>query len=372
MKNLTVLIKPASDLCNMRCEYCFYRGAAKRRKIDGCGIMSPKTLENLVRKAFDFAEEGCSFCFQGGEPTLAGLSFYQEFDGLLKKYNTRKIPVFKAMQTNGYLIDKHWARYLHDRNFLVGLSLDGTEDLHDRFRRGSDGRGTFSDVMRAAAVMNEYRVRYNILSVITDNNACRGKEIYSFFKKRGFMYLQFIKCIDSSQDGQKKSFLAPLNWGRFMNEVFDEYYRDFLAGTPVSIREFDNFISLLLGYPPEQCGMSGVCSGYLTVESDGSIYPCDFYVNDAWRMGNINQNSIDELLNSIELKKFIEISIQRDSECLKCKWLKLCRGGCRRYRDTSGNGELNLNKFCEGYKLFFEHSYDKMAHMALLLSGRRP
>lgn len=370
MKNVTVLVKPVSGLCNMRCKYCFYNDVTDNREIKSYGIMSEETLELMVKRVFECAEISCSFCFQGGEPTLAKLSFFKKFINYVHEYNLRNIHVHKMIQTNGYLIDEEWAKFLHDNNFLVGLSLDGTKDIHDFYRIDERSSGTFNKVIRCSKIFNKYNVQYNVLCVVTDNTARHGKKIYSFFKKCGFKYLQFIKLIDPFDDKTKvNGKLTPKKYGKFMIDIFDEYYNDYLNGIYVSVREFDNFIRLILNKPAELCGMNGVCTGYFVIESDGSIYPCDFYVTDTWRLGSLRKNSFEELLNSEVMKKFIISSAYISDGCKECKWFGICRGGCRRYREPFIQGKPTMNKFCESYKIFFEHSYYKMQCMADLIKN---
>ena len=165
MPPISVLIKPASSLCNMRCKYCFYADITDNREVKSYGIMSEETLENLIKKAFEYASGSATFAFQGGEPTLAGLDFYRKLLQLEQKYNVKKIPVQNAIQTNGYVIDEEWAKFLAENKFLVGLSLDGTRDIHDSLRVDAAGKGTFSRVEKTAKLFKKHGVEFNILCV---------------------------------------------------------------------------------------------------------------------------------------------------------------------------------------------------------------
>ena len=167
MPPLSLLIKPASSACNMRCGYCFYADEAMNRAVASYGMMSEETIENIVRKACAFAEGSLSIGFQGGEPTLRGLPFFRHFASLLRKYNTKNLRVTLALQTNGLLLDEEWARFLHDEHFLVGLSIDGTQSVHDRLRKDAFGEGTFERVLAAAQLLEKHKVDFNVLTVVT-------------------------------------------------------------------------------------------------------------------------------------------------------------------------------------------------------------
>jgi uncharacterized protein len=346
----------------MRCKYCFYADITDNREVRSYGIMSEQTLENLIKKAFEYASGSATFAFQGGEPTLAGLNFYRKLLEFQKKYNVKNIPVQNAIQTNGYTIDEDWARFLAENKFLVGLSLDGTRDIHDSLRVDAAGKGTFSRVEKTARLFQKHGVEFNILCVVNNFIARSPKKVYDSLKKYGF--IQFIPCLDSF-DGEKKVFsLTPERYTEFLKVTFNEYYKDFCAGKPTSVRNFDNYIGMLLGRPPENCAMAGVCTCYTVIEGDGSVFPCDFYVLDEWKLGNINESSFEELICGDMAKKFVGVSTYRNEECKECYWYPLCRGGCRREREPIIDGTPSLNRFCECYKKFFDTCYPKMEEIA--------
>lgn len=365
MKALTILIKPASGLCNMQCKYCFYKDEAEHRETANYGIMSFETAERLVEQAFTCAEVAVTFAFQGGEPTLAGLPFFEKFLESERKYNKKKITVNHAIQTNGYIIDDKWARFFAKNNFLVGLSMDGPCTVHDQMRIDRQGNPTHAIVMRASEVLDKYQVAYNILCVVNNLVAKRADKVYNWFVKNNFKYLQFIPCLDGL-DGEKKDFsLSVANYTDFLKTVFQNYYVDYFRDNYVSVRTFDNYVGMLLGRPPESCGMSGFCTTYFTVEADGGVYPCDFYVLDTWYLGNITKNSFEELLQSPVLQKFVEASRHVDEKCKICEWYGLCRGGCRRNREPFSGDKPVLNIYCEAYKSFFREMYPKLKEIAL-------
>lgn len=367
MKTVSLLIKPASGACNMKCKYCFYRDVAENRSVGNFGMMKEETLRVLIERAFEYDADEYVFAFQGGEPTLAGLSFFRSFEEFITQYNIKGKAVWRAIQTNGYCIDGEWAEFFRENNFLVGLSLDGDKAVHDELRQDAEGHGTFNRIMRTAGILDAHRVEYNILCVVTNFSARHGSRLYSFFKKNGFKYLQFIQCLDDF-DGKKKPYsLTAERYGDFLNSIFERYYSDFITGDYVSIRMFDNYVNMLLGRAPESCGMSGKCDCYFVIESDGSVYPCDFYVLDEWKLGNIYNNTFSEMRSCDTAKRFVASSEFVSPECSGCRWFGICRGGCRRCREPFLNGNPVLNKFCESYKIFFEHSYEKLCSMAELI-----
>ncbi len=362
MPPLNLLIKPVSSLCNMRCEYCFYKDVSENRTARSMGMMSLDTLETVIRQAFEYADNFVSFVFQGGEPTLAGLDFYRELILLQRKYNTKNIKVNNSIQTNGYIIDNEWARFFAENGFLVGLSLDGTKEAHDSLRVDEKGQGTFTRTVKAADILQKNGVDFNILCVVNNFVARYPKKVYDQLKK--YKYVQFIACLDPV-DGEKTRFsLSEDRYANFLKQTFDLYYADFMSGNPVSIRNFDNYIGILLGQPPESCAMNGFCTCYCVIEADGSVYPCDFYVFDEWKLGNVLENTFGEMIGSGTAKNFVEKSKFVCDECKSCQYYNLCRGGCRREREPFTDGHPILNRHCQAYRKFFADSAGKMLDMA--------
>ncbi len=361
MPPLSLLIKPASSACNLRCKYCFYADEAMNRAVYSYGMMSEETLENVVRRAMAFAEGSVSFGFQGGEPTLRGLPFFRLFAELVRRYNAKNLAVRLAIQTNGTLLDEEWARFLREERFLVGLSLDGTEAVHDRLRRDAAGQGTFRTVLAAAELLRAHDVEFNVLTVVTGYTAKNIGRIYPFFMKNGLRYQQYIPCLDPLGEprGRADYALTPQLYGRFLKELFDLWYADVAAGRFVYVRHLENLAGALLGNAPEHCGMQGRCSMQSVVEADGSVYPCDFYVLDRYRLGNLNGDDYPALVGALERSRFIEESLSQAEECRACRWFSLCRGGCRRDRDAGGEA-LGLNFFCPAYRQFYEYAVPRL------------
>lgn len=372
MPPISLLIKPASSNCSLRCKYCFYHSVAENRTIQSYGIMSIDTLESIVKKSLLFADEMCTFAFQGGEPTIVGIDFFKKLIDFVKLYNKKNVVVNYALQTNGILINDQWAEFLAQNNFLVGISLDGPKDIHNSHRIDAKNDGTFNKVMRAIELLNKFKVEYNILYVATAISARYANKIYSFFKKNNFRYIQFMPCLDplNEKRGEYPYSLKPLDFEKFLKITFDRWYEDYMKGDYVSVRYFDNLISLILGLRPEACNMNGKCQCQCVIEADGGVYPCDFYAIDKWKLGNINDKDIEDILSCESAKAFIKTSLPLASECKECKWYSLCRGGCRRERDNFEEGSIDLNYYCSAYQEFFDYAYTRLVKVARIAATR--
>ncbi|MGP1522157.1 MAG: anaerobic sulfatase maturase [Treponema sp.] len=370
---LNVLIKPVSGACNMNCTYCFYCDEMENRSQKSFGIMSEKTAESLIQKALDGTHSACTFAFQGGEPTLRGLDFFRFFCDTVRSCNIHKIPVQFALQTNGLVIDKEWVAFFAERGFLIGLSMDGNKRIHDSMRRRRDGSGSFNNILRASQLFDNHRVEYNILTVVSASLAKNIKDVYEFYLRNNFIYQQYIPCLDpiGEKSPAHEWSLTPEAYGDFLKTLFDLWYRSFKREKPVSIRYFDNLVLMLLGRPPESCGMLGRCTFQHVIEADGSVFPCDFYVLDSYKLGNIHTNSFEDIAKAREKIGFIEKSLHVDPDCQVCKWYSLCRGGCRRDRDTFTGKPLEKNRFCASYKAFFPYAYERLAEVARIIGSRR-
>ncbi|MCD8045878.1 MAG: anaerobic sulfatase maturase [Clostridiales bacterium] len=375
MPAASILIKPASANCNMDCRYCFYKCLSSNRAEYSKGFMTDETLEQLVKGAIEYADGFLTFAFQGGEPTLCGIEFYRKVLALQKKYNTKHLEIENTIQTNGLLIDEQWAGFLSENHFLVGLSLDGPRKIHDRYRVGYDGGGTFFDVMHAAELFDRYRVDYNILCVVTEESTKHAAVIYHFFRKHDMTFLQFIPCLDEGERSQRAcddgnpAAVTASSYGKFLCELFDLWYEDFSRGVQIDIRMFSNLAQLAAGYPAEECGMNGCCSCYFVTEGNGDVYPRDFYCTDEWRLGTV-ADSFDELVQCERAKRFVEISLQKDECCRDCAYFSLCRGGCRRWREQAGTEKPGRNRLCEAYRMLFEHAGERIEVLGNIISER--
>jgi uncharacterized protein len=366
MPAISVLMKPSSGLCNMFCDYCFYCDEMKNREQKSYGFMSEETLRNIIRKTILKAEGSISYAYQGGEPTLSGLEFFEKAIFYQKKYNKNHIRVDNALQTNGYALDEAWCRFLKENHFLVGVSVDGTKEIHDSYRHDKRGNGTYDKVLQGVGLLDQYQVDYNILTVVNRKVAAAVVEIYGRYRERGWKYQQYIPCLEplGEEKSQKDYALTPEEYGNFLSQLFDLWYRDLQKGQQPYIRQFENYIAMLVGYPPEACDQRGVCGIQYVVEADGGVYPCDFYMLDEYRLGNFNEKQLEFLDEQRRSLGFIERSMKINMECKACPYYGICRGGCQRNRDLDDQTGLYRNYLCEGYRSFFASCYDRMEEVA--------
>lgn len=353
MPPISVMVKPSSGNCNLRCEYCFYYDTMAKREQQSYGFMSEETLEFVIRRVLSYAEGSCTIAYQGGEPTLSGLHFFEKSMEFQEKYNVNQVKIINAMQTNGYLLDKQWAEFFVKYHFLVGVSLDGGPKLHDYYRKTPSGEGSFTRVMKNVEMLMKAGVEFNILSVVNAKNAPHIKKTYGFYRKNNLDYLQFIACLDPLEEepGSRDYSLTPEAYGKFLIELFDLWYQDLRQGKQPFIRQFENYIAILLGQIPESCDMKGICGKQYVVEADGAVYPCDFYVLDRYRLGNFVTDTVEMIDKEREELRFIEDSMQKEAACGNCRYEALCRGGCRRTRlEEYGHHQY----FCRSYQMFFD------------------
>ena len=289
MQEIHLMLKPASGLCNMRCKYCFYADETKKRAIANYGLMSFDTLHSVLEKVLSEATRSCTIAFQGGEPTLAGLPFFRQAISICKGKNVNHCSISFAIQTNGLLIDDEWCEFFAENHFLVGISLDGPKELHDANRPDTVGKGTYSRVMHALQLLKSHGVDTNILTVVTADTAKNYRKAYNFFVRSGLDYQQYIPCLDPLDEprGQQPWSLTPERFEQYLKASFDCWYQDAMRGRKRYHRYFDNLLLMLNGQPPEACGMLGICGMQYIVEADGSVYPCDFYMLDQYKLGNL-------------------------------------------------------------------------------------
>lgn len=347
MPALSIMIKPASSLCNLRCKYCFYCDVASQREVTSFGVMKEETAERLIKSALDFAD-GCSvaFAFQGGEPLIAGLDYFKFFTEKVNEYNTKKSEIFYSIQTNGTFVTDEWARFFHDNKFLVGLSLDGDFE-GNRFRVDEKRQNAYYKIISAANKFKKHQVEFNILTVLTGYCAENAERIYKYFRSNGFKYLQFIPCLRPMGDNtQSELYMTNEQYADFLIKIFNLYVKDFVRGNYISIRQFDNWVRMFLGERAEQCGLMGHCTHQFVAEGNGNIYPCDFYCTDEWLLGNINDDSLESMAKGEKARQFIMESLGVRAECKECKYYPICRaGGCKRNRESED--------YCQAYKRFF-------------------
>ena len=353
MKPFQLLIKPVSYNCNLRCSYCFYLRVEEVYPEIKRPRMSYTTLETLISHYLEFRFQESIFGWQGGEPTLAGLDFFNKVVEFQQKHGVSGQIVGNALQTNGILIDDEWGQFLNKYKFLVGLSLDGPKHIHDRYRKSIGGKSVWDKVMKAADCLRNNHVEFNILCVISKANISHVKEIYKFFIENDFRFLQFIPALEADIENKRASFsVSASQYGKFLCDLFDEWKS---APHGVSIRFFDGLISHYLGYPKGNCALEESCADYMLVEWNGDVYPCDFFVDPKRKLGNLMSDTLSDLKSKRD-QGFGLIKTKLGTECTNCTWLDLCYGGCVKDRFFPDNPHPNRTYFCEAYKIFHNYS----------------
>jgi uncharacterized protein len=374
-KTLTsLLIKPSGPDCNLNCNYCFYLEKSEMFPQDLIHRMSLKVLENMIKQALEQGSYNISFGWQGGEPTLMGLPFFKKVVEYQLKYGSGKT-IGNGLQTNGILLTPEWARFLSKYRFLVGLSLDGPEHIHDYYRVTKNGKGTWKKVHEKAKMLLDMGVDTNALVVVNDYSVEFPEEIYAYHKDLGLKYMQFIPCVENDNSIQNK--IAPFSvsavkYGEFLNKIFNLWYADIKDGVEgTSVRYFDSVFYKYVGLEAPDCTLAESCGTYLVVEYNGDVYSCDFFVENDWKLGNISSGKLSEMLNSEKQDTFGKLKADLPTECITCKWLKKCRGGCT--KDRVRNLETpDSNYFCESYKIFFEHADEKLSALAEQWKNNQP
>lgn len=366
MNTVSFLIKPASSLCNLHCHYCFYADEAQNRAQASMGLMAENTVETLLREAYSAVDERgfVSFAFQGGEPTVAGLAFFQRFTDRARALKPPRVEIAFSIQTNGTLLDADWADFFQAEDYLVGVSLDGCAELHNRNRVDAEGKATWNRIIKNLELLKKRSVRVNALCVVTAQCARSAQKVYENLKKLGFDYVQFIACLDPIGEarGGRQWSLKPEAYGQFLCRLFDLWYKDWENGHYHSVRLFDDYIHILLGDGGSTCATCGQCGSYFVVEGDGSVYPCDFFSLDEWRLGRIGEQSLSEMAEGETARRFLDWGREKPAECADCRWRALCNGGCKNDWLTDARGEHNY--YCRAFQMLFEHSAQHMAYIA--------
>lgn len=370
MQPFTLLIKPSGSDCNLDCKYCFYKDRAPEIG-RGRQRMSDDMLERLIKDYMRLRFPVCGFSWQGGEPTLMGLTFYKKVVELQKKYGSNGQTVSNALQTNAILLDDKWCQFLHDNKFLVGISIDGPKEFHDYYRVDHSGCGTFDKVIKAIENCKKYKVEFNTLTLLNDRNVEHPDQLFDFFIENGIRFLQFITCVE--RDGTTGKILdfsiTPAQYGEFLCRIFDRWL-DY-GPEKLSIRDFDSILSYCVAGKHTICTFEKQCSSYIVVEHNGDVFPCDFFVEPKWRLGNIFQTPIEKLATGSKKKAFARTKQNLCNKCLVCRNLALCRGGCIKDRAVLNNGRWNQQSyFCQSYKRFFDYAMPKFMNIAAAINAR--
>jgi len=359
----SLLIKPASGDCNLHCTYCFYHDrVSDPYKDERVHRMSPGILDTLIRQGMALDRRQATFGWQGGEPTLAGLDFFQQVVELQKKYGYRGQAVSNGLQTNSLLLTEEWADFLHEYHWLVGVSLDGPAQYHDQFRTYRGGKPTHAEVVDRISMLEEHQVEYNVLSVVNSVTGDHGAEIYDYLLEQGYTFMQFIPCVEvDPETGQITDFsVSPEQYASFLCEVFDKWYN---GGSPVaSIRDFEAMLAVYIGQPAPLCCYQKNCGSYLVVEYNGDLYPCDFLVKDSLYMGNIMETPLTEVFDSPKVAAFKVKKAEPRPECEVCAWHPLCNQGCYRFVNLLGH---HRNYLCRSYQIFFAYAHERFMELRL-------
>ncbi len=366
----SLLIKPASALCNLDCEYCFYLDRAGDPYQDRKSrTMSPATLERLVAGYLPYSFPVSTFSFQGGEPTLAGLDFFRRLVQLQQHYGRPGQTVGNSIQTNGVLLDSGWCELFRRYHFLVGLSIDGPEDVHDRYRVDRQHHGSWARVMRGLRRLQQHGVDFNVLCVVSEANVRRAAEVYRFFRSLGVEHLQFIPLAEFAPDGSPLPFsIQPGDYGAFLAELFDAWWPE---RSRVRVRFFDNIAEALAGIKPGCCTMHDSCDSYAVVEYNGDVYPCDFFVQSSWKLGNIEGDSWPEIARRQRREAFAGKKRVAHAECEVCDYRHICHQGCPKLRHAARQRFDDLDWFCGAYKRIFAHAVPPLTEEIRLMTARR-
>ena len=374
-----VLAKPSGAICNLDCEYCFF--LSKEALYEGDRFrMSEELLENYIRQVIESQPSPeITIAWQGGEPTLMGLAFFRRAVGLAKEFAGPDRRINHTIQTNGTLLTDEWCAFLREEGFLVGISIDGPRELHDRYRVDKKGNPTFDRVMRGHELLVEHGVDYNVLCTINAENQHHPLAVYRFFRDvLGAKHIQFIPIVERDndtgfQEGETVTdrSVEPNQWGEFLVTVFDEWVvRD--VGE-VFVQQFDASLASWYGVPPGVCVFAETCGNAVALEHNGDVYSCDHFVEPTHLLGNIHETHVIELLASPQQRAFGEA--KRDAlpaYCVSCDVRFACNGECPKNRFTeTPDGEPGLNYLCAGYKRYFHHIDGSMQLMVDLLRRGR-
>ena len=369
-----VMLKPRGPICDLDCAYCYYLG--KEELYPGSDFrMDEEVLESFTRQYLSTNEsQEVVFGWQGGEPLLMGRSFFERAVELQEEFCPPGVRTLNTIQTNGTHLDNAWCRFLRERGFLVGLSLDGPRRMHDAYRVDRAGEPTFGRVMEALDLLQKHGVEFNILTTVHAANAQHPGDVYRFLRDEAkARFIQFIPIVERSPDGGVSDrSVRSEDYGRFLIEVFEEWVRHDVGMVFVQI--FDVALSAWMGRRPGLCIFEETCGNALALEHNGDLYACDHFVVPEWLIGNTMGTPLEELVASDRQRSFGEA--KRDDLprwCRACEVRFVCNGGCPRNRFiTTPDGEAGLNYLCEGYRAFFNHIDDAMNFMAYELRAGRP
>jgi uncharacterized protein len=369
-----VMAKPSGSKCNLDCKYCFYlekEGLYPK----GSHRMSDEALEKFVISQIAAQPDGAEvlFAWQGGEPTLMGVEFYEKAVAWQKQHaGGRRIA--NAFQTNGVLLDEAWGAFLKRENFLVGLSIDGPRELHDLYRVDKGGKPTFDKVMRGLGVLQKHGVTFNTLTVVHRESARRPLEVYEFLKSIGSTHMQFIPLVDRIGEGEAVSEASVLaeDYGAFLTTIWDHWLRQDVGR--VFVQLFDVMLGVWMGQPSGLCLFRETCGDAVALEHNGDVYSCDHFVTPRHRLGNLLDQSLGDLVRGPQQREFGQNKVATlPGYCQRCDVRFACHGECPKNRFLrTPDGEPGLNYLCAAYKRFFTHANPGLRGMAWLAMNQQP
>jgi len=344
-------IKPAGSRCNLACDYCYYRD-----KDSPYPFMDEATLEAVIVRHLEACpDEVIQFSWHGGEPTILGLEYFRKIMEMQRRLIPPGRTVCNGIQTNGTLLDEAWGRFLADESFYVRISLDGPQEMHDKFRRTRERKSSFEETMRGLSLLKRFGVNHEILCVVSVANASHPLAVYRYFKALGVPFITFLPLVEPPDSiHQERSVIAEM-WGDFLCNIFDEWKREDIGSVKIQI--FEETVRPAFGQDHTLCLFKKRCGRVPVIESSGEVYSCDHYVNDDFRLGNIREDSLGSLMGSSKQKSFGQAKWKTlPRYCRECEVLESCFGGCPKDRFVqTPDGEPGLNALCEGYKHFFTH-----------------
>lgn len=381
-----IMVKPVGSACNLRCDYCYYLEKQHLYANEGRQMLSDELLERFIREYIESqTTPEVLFTWHGGEPLVRPLAFYEKVVRLQQRY-ARGRRIANSLQTNGTLINDNWARFFHDQGWLIGVSLDGPEAYHDAFRRTRGGGPSFRNVIRGIDILNRHAVEWNALAVANRLNGDHPLSFYRFFKNIGCRYIQVTPVVERlahHDDGRQLASLVdegqlapfsirPKQWGNFLCTIFDEWVRHDVSMFFINI--FDATLANWVGVAPGLCTMAKHCGHAGVMEHNGDVYSCDHFVFPEYKLGNIHEQSLVEMMYSERQRRFGRAKADSlPTQCRECQWLNACHGECPRNRFIrTANGEPGLNYLCEGYRQYFSHVAPYMDVMKRLLGEKRP
>lgn len=356
--------KPGGNLCNLACEYCFYLENNVPRPAEA--VMDDATLDAYIRNTIiSTPSENVEFCWQGGEPTLCGLEFFEKIVALQQRYRGNKT-IHNSLQTNGILLNDRWARYLKKNEFLVGLSVDGPASLHDTWRKTHAGKPSWAKVIQSIRCLQQHDVPINAMVVVSRQSENQGKTVYRCLTQElNLRHIQFIPLVEPDHIGS----VTPEGWGLFLSQVFDAWLENDVSN--VFIQYFDNLLGVWAGQPATLCTMQPTCGQSLLVEKNGDVYSCDHFVSPQYKLGNLIQDSMVKLAGSPFQQQFGQEKSRLSARCKTCHWQFACYGGCPKHRVITQDNEAQ-NYLCAGYLTFFRHITPYMNVMRKLLLNHQP